>query len=235
MRSGTHLGRVVLALGSLLGFSAIGSMAQHGRADQHHVASAHHDFSDAERWAKVFEAEDRDEWQMPDHLVALMEIRSGMTIADLGAGTGYFLAYLQAAVGGEGKVLALDTEPELVDYIKRRAESRGWKGVEARTIPFDDPTISTGTVDRVLIVDTWHHIENREIYSRRLKDALADEGRVMIVDFTMQSPYGPPAKHRLPAEQVRRELEAGGLTAEIIDENLPHQFAVVGWKSSAIR
>src|SRR5690606_8735986 len=103
------------------------------------------------------------------------------------------------------------TEPNMVRYLEQRAQANGWKNVRAKQVPYDDPQLEAQSVDRILIVNTWHHISHRAQYAAKLREALRDGGMVMIVDFTRESDIGPPVKHRLEAEQVVRELEAGGL------------------------
>jgi predicted methyltransferase len=189
-----------------------------------------HDFSDAERWAKVFDDPARAEWQKPQEVVDLMEIEKGMQVADIGAGTGYFLGYLAAAVGEEGRVLGLDPEQNLVDYMNKRAEQAGWKRVRAKKIPYDSPGLPDRSTDRILIVDTWHHIENRAVYAKQLAAALAEGGAVYVVDFTMESPVGPKQDHRIEANTVINELKDGGLAPTLLEESLPNQYVVMAKK-----
>ncbi len=206
-----------------------GEHAQHEEGE--HAMRLHttdHSFADAERWSKVFDAEDREAWQKPGEVLALMEIGEGMTVADLGAGTGYFLGPLAAAVGGYGKVLALDVEPNLIDFIGERAKREGWTNVEPRQIPYDDPELPDASVDRILVVNTWHHIGERPAYAAKLLKALKPGGSVFVVDLTRESPVGPPPEERLAPEQILKELAAGGFTVELAEETLPHQFVVVG-------
>ncbi|MCG8454736.1 MAG: methyltransferase domain-containing protein, partial [Holophagales bacterium] len=185
-----------------------------------HADGFHHDFSDAERWAKVFDDPGRAEWQKPEELLRLVGVASGMRVADIGAGTGFFLGYLAQAVGEQGKVYALDVAEELVVHMRDRAEASGWPNVEARLVAPDDPGLEPASVDRILIVNTWHHIDDRPAYTRRLADGLTPGGSVVVVDYTLESEEGPPKAHRLPAERVVRELEAGGLEAEVLEETL---------------
>jgi ubiquinone/menaquinone biosynthesis C-methylase UbiE len=159
-----------------------------------------------------------------------MSISPGMTVADIGAGTGYFTEHLSAAVGPEGTVLALDIEPNLVEFIQQRAEQEGWGNVRAQVVAPDDPGLDAASVDRVLIVNTWHHIGERPAYVARLQEALRPGGAVFVVDYTRESEHGPPVQHRLLPEEVAAELEAGGLTPEILDETLPEQYVVAGRK-----
>jgi len=194
--------------------------------DGHGHGPLGHRFEDAERWAREFDDPARDAWQKPTEVVRLLAIEPGMTVADLGAGTGYFMKYLSNAVGPEGHVLALDVEPSMIDYMRRRAEHEGLTNVEPRVVPFDDPAMAAGSVHRVLIVDTWHHIPDRIVYSGKLLAALAPGGTVTVVDFTLDAPHGPPAHARIPPEEVVRELSAAGFRAEVVPEDLPHQYVV---------
>jgi ubiquinone/menaquinone biosynthesis C-methylase UbiE len=197
----------------------------HGADDPSH--GVHHDFSDVDRWLARFEGPKRDAYQKPAYLIELMAIEPGMTVADIGAGTGYFLPYLSKAVGPEGKALGLDVEPNLVHFMQERIANEGWANTEARLIPYDDPQLAPGSVDRILIVNTWHHIDHRGAYAAKLREALAPGGEVWIVDFTKESPHGPAVEHRLTAAQVIEELGAGGLKGTAREEGLEWQYVVV--------
>jgi hypothetical protein len=184
--------------------------------DEGGTAHAAHRFDDPEEWAKRFETPEREAWQKPDSVVEMMSVLPGMVVADLGAGTGYFLPHLSRAVGETGRVLALDVEREELFNVKPRA------------VPPDDPALPPAGVDRVLIVNTWHHIADRVKYTERLAKGLAPTGSVWIVDTTQESPMGPPAAERLSPATVVAELTAGGLEAEVVPANLPYQYVVVG-------
>jgi ubiquinone/menaquinone biosynthesis C-methylase UbiE len=182
-----------------------------------------------ERFARHFDGPERDAWQKPTEVVRFLEPSSGQVIADIGAGTGYFLPHLSKAVGASGRVLALDVEPNMVEYMKQRSERSALTNVEVRVVAPDDPGLAPASVDHILIVNTWHHIDDRANYTRKLARALRPAGSVLIVDFTLDSDMGPPKEHRLSAEQVVKELEEGSLRAEIVrGETLPKQYIVRG-------
>jgi SAM-dependent methyltransferase len=206
------------------GQPAEASPSAHGA---HHQHGLHKDFSDAEGFSAHFDDPARDAWQHPDAVVDLMRIPPNSTVVDLGAGTGYFVSALAQRVGAGGKVLALDIEPKMVEFLGRRVKERGLANVEPRLVAPDAPGLAPASVSRVLIVNTWHHIDDRSTYARQLAPALAPDGEIWIVDFTLDSKLGPPPQYRLSAEQVVRELKQGGLRAQIVEpEPLPEQYIV---------
>lgn len=194
----------------------------------HHGGPLVHRFENAEQWAKDFDDPARDAWQRPADVVAALKIAPGMRVADIGAGTGYFLPHLSRAVGDAGKVFGLDIEPDMVRYMRERAARQGLVNVEARVVPLDDPGLPAGGVDRIIIVDTWHHIDGRPSYAAKLRAALAPGGAAFVVDFKQDAHRGPPPAHRIAPEQVMSELRQGGLAPEMIEIGLPDQYIVVG-------
>jgi SAM-dependent methyltransferase len=208
----------------------------HGAGGHHHGHGAGHHgqgplvhrFEHAEQWATQFDDPARDAWQRPADVIAAMSLRPGMTVADLGAGTGYFEPWLSRAVGETGVVLALDVEPDMVRYLKERVAREHLGNVRPAVVPMGDPNLPADGVDRVLVVDTWHHIPERAAYAKKLRDGLKPGGQVFIVDFKLDASHGPPAKHRLSPEQVVQELTQGGLHATVSATKLPDQYIVEG-------
>jgi predicted methyltransferase len=195
-------------------------------AHAHGAAGYHKDFSDAAGFSAHFDDPERDAWQRPEELLDLLRITPGSVVVDLGAGTGYFVSGLSSRVGPSGQVLALDVEPKMVEFLERRIERDALVNVRAQRVAPDDPGLRPGSVSRVLVVNTWHHIDARPSYAQKLRAALAPGGEVWVVDFTLESERGPPASHRLSAAQVSAELEQGGLRPQIVEESLPEQYVV---------
>ncbi|MBX3186133.1 MAG: class I SAM-dependent methyltransferase [Labilithrix sp.] len=214
-----------------LGAIACGAPAREGPHADHGAPPRgrhghHHRFDDAAGWSKVFDDPARDEWQKPERVVAAMKITPGMTVADVGAGTGYFEPHLSRAVGPSGAVIAVDVERDMVAWIDARAKREGLANVRAVLAPASDPTLPAAKVDRVLVVDTWHHIDDRPAYARKLAASLAPGGGVYIVDFTKESPHGPPPHARVSPEETIRDLGEAGLGAEVVPVDLPFQYVV---------
>src|SRR5207249_3795358 len=109
-----------------------------------HDATSHHSFADVEHWVSVFDDPARDEWQKPAAVVRALQIGRGTTVADLGAGTGYFSHYLAAAVGRRGSVLAVDPEPNMVAHLRERAEREHTDNVVPILASLDNPRLPVG-------------------------------------------------------------------------------------------
>jgi ubiquinone/menaquinone biosynthesis C-methylase UbiE len=187
-----------------------------------------HDFSDIKRWVRIFEDPKRKLYQQPAKVAKYMDIKSGMTVADIGAGTGYFLPHIQSYLKQSGQILGLDISKSMVDYMNKRFKKAGWKNAVAKVVAPDDPKMAKGSVDRILIANTWHHIGNRVAYAKKLKAGLKKGGALYILDFTMDSPFGPGKHHRLTPKQVQTELAKAGFKATILKETIPYHYIVVG-------
>lgn len=195
-----------------------------------HKKGMTHDFSDAEKWAKEFDDPKRDQWQKPSEVVQHMNIKPGMTVADIGAGTGYFLPHLDRKVGENGKVMALEVEPSLIKHMNARIKNEDLQRTMTYLIETNDPQLKNSKVDRVLIVDTWHHIGDRISYAKKMKEGLQKNGKVFVVDFEPgKKGPGPGDHHRLKAKDIVKDLKAAGFQARVIQEGLPYQYIVVGY------
>ncbi len=208
-----------------------GHAGPHQGPHQGHDQPLGHRFEDAKKWSAHFDDPKRDSWQRPAALVTAMGLTEGMRVADLGTGTGYFIPHLAAAAGSAGQVLAIDIEPDMVRHVKGRAKLLGLTNVAPRLALVDDPLLADGSLDRILVVNTWHHIPSREDYSGKLVRALKPGGSVWVVDYTMASDQGPPKDHRLAPEVIVGELQAVGLATKIDGALLPKQYVVIGTKA----
>jgi predicted methyltransferase len=193
-----------------------------------HSTGAERGLPEIQTYAGRLDDPSRNGWQKPEEVIALLDCPPGATVVDLGAGTGYFLSFLSRAVGDDGRVLALDIAPGTVDWLRDRAEKEGLHNVEARTVAADDPGLERRSADRILVVNTWHHIDRRVGYAKKLLPTLRRGGALQIVDFTMDAPMGPPVEKRLTVDTVVGELEAAGFKTEVLEETLPYQYVVAG-------
>jgi ubiquinone/menaquinone biosynthesis C-methylase UbiE len=152
-----------------------------------------------------------------------------MTVADLGAGTGYMSRHLSRAVGPHGRVLAADTEPALVEHLRERAAREDTPNVTAIRAEAGDPHLPAHAVDVVLILDTYHHLDDRVRYLERLSNALRPAtGRIAVVDWKREAtPVGPPVEHRLSRERVVEEMAAAGYALREEPAILPYQYVLL--------
>jgi ubiquinone/menaquinone biosynthesis C-methylase UbiE len=170
-------------------------------------------------------------WQRPEDVVRALALPPGARVADVGAGKGYFVPYLSSAVGDTGRVYAVEVEAELTQAMESRFTES--PNVEVVLGTFEDPLLPDGQIDLVLIVNTYHHIENRKLYFRKLLTDLTPEGRVAVIepDAELTGILGLFVEdgHGSRASDVEREMrEAGYRRLESI-ELLPTQiFEVFG-------
>jgi len=188
--------------------------------EKSHADHMEHHF-DPKESAKSFDDPARDTWQMPDRVIAALSLKPGQSVADIGAGTGYFSVRLAKSPSAP-TVYAADIEPSMVEYLRDRAAKEGLKNVVAVQAAADTPNLPE-PVDVVLIVDTYHHIGNREIYFRKLAKSLKPGGRVAIIDFKPDSPQGPPKEFRFPVEKFKAEMSKAGYRLSAQHEFLPRQ------------
>lgn len=206
---------------------------QPGRARTGHAkpdaATSHRRFDDAAYWSKVFDDPKRDQWQRPEELVAALALEPGRTVADLGAGTGYFASRLSRAVGENGAVFVVEVEPTLVTHLRDRAEKEKTPNVVPVLASADNPRLPPASVDLALFVDAYHHVDGRSAYLAVLQRSLKPGARVAIVEWKPgKQPYGPREEnHKIPREQVEREMAAAGFELAQAPDLLQHQYLLV--------
>ena len=184
-----------------------------------------HSFDHAEIWAKEFDDPARDAWQKPDAILDALHLERTGRVADLGAGTGYFSVRIAKRVP-EGKLFAIDVEADMLRYLGARAHREGLSVLVPVLANAETPNLPE-PVDLVLVVDTYHHIDNRITYFAKLKASLRPNGRLAIVDFKADAPDGPPLEHRISPEQVTAELDAAGYSLVATHLFLPRQYFLV--------
>lgn len=158
----------------------------------------------------AYEGIGRDAWQQPERVVAALGIRPGDRVADLGAGGGYFTFRLARAVGPEGRVFAVDVDPDMVEHLTRSAREEGHANVEAVLAAEDDPGLPDGEVDLLFTCNTYHHLGDRVRYFERLRGDLAPGGRVAVIEYDGSGLLGGLFGHATSAETIRGEMETAG-------------------------
>ena len=188
-------------------------------------SSHQHSLGDADKWSKVFDDPKRDAWQKPHEVIQALALKPDAVVADIGSGTGYFSARI-ANMTPKGRVYGVDTEPDMVKYLSERAKREGLKNVTAVQAGPGDPRLPE-KADVVILVDVYHHVENREQYFRQLQSSLKPGGRVAVIDFRMDSPEGPPKSARIEPGRVKDEMERAGYVLAQEHAFLPNQYFLV--------
>lgn len=191
-----------------------------------HAASEHMHKADFEKLVARFEDPERVHWQKPEKVIELLGPLAGRTVADIGAGTGYFAFPIAKQAD---KVIAIDIDERFIHYMDRRKQTeKAAANVETRLTAPDAAGLKTAEADVVLVVNTYHHIDERTKYLRKLKTGLRKDGTLVIVDFKKEkTPNGPPLELRLTEAQVESELTAAGFSVLSTDRAmLPEQYII---------
>ncbi len=169
----------------------------------------------------------RDSWQRPADVVEALELQPGDRVADLGAGEGYFVPHLTEAVGADGRVYAVDVDEEVVGELAERFPPES-TNVEAVLGKLEDPMLPDGSIDLVLIVNTYHHIEDRPAYFRRLRRDLRSGGRVAVIDPNQDLggilALSLDEGHKSSAPVVEEEMRKAGYRVAARHDFLPVQI-----------
>ncbi len=183
---------------------------------------------DPKAYIAMLEDPARDEYQKPHEVLAALALEPGEIVADIGSGSGYFALRFAAHVGQAGRVFAVDIDPALVRHLNRRVRDLGLRNVQTVLAEPDDPLLPDGSIDRFVIVDTWHHIEKQAEYLALMKRMLKPGGQVVMIDFQKRElPVGPPLAMKIAREDLLRQMQANGF--RLLKEHgfLPYQYFLV--------
>ena len=173
----------------------------------------------------------RTDWQNPDLIINLIGDLKGKTVADIGAGSGYFSFKLARTAE---KVISLDIDPNALEYINNQKEIVGdWsKNIEARLTPPDVPNLLSNEAHVALLVNTFNYIPEKESYFARLLDGLKIGATLYIIDFKKGSiPVGPSDEYKAEPKEIRTLLrKAGFRRIKEDDESLQYQFILTAEK-----
>jgi ubiquinone/menaquinone biosynthesis C-methylase UbiE len=174
----------------------------------------------------LLEGPDRDTYQRPDQIMDALQIGENSVVADLGAGGGWFTVRLaRRVIGAKGRVYAEDIQPEMIEAIKRRVEREGLRNVTTILGAATDPKLPAGSLDAVLIVDSYHEIEQPVALLQSVARSLKPSGILGIVNYTKDGGGpGPEMDQRVDAEKVIRDARAAGLLFHKRETFLRYQY-----------
>jgi 2-polyprenyl-3-methyl-5-hydroxy-6-metoxy-1,4-benzoquinol methylase len=197
---------------------------EHHKSESAKTANEHMNRSSTEDLIERFESPERDAYQKPELVLEYLGDLKDKKIMDIGAGSGYFSVKL-AEKGAN--VIAADVSDEFQDALKIRIDENNLENIELRNIPYDSPDLADNEVDMVLIVNTYHHIENRIDYFSKVKKGIKPDGELVVIDyFKKELPVGPPVNHKIDMDTVISELEEAGYTLDVNVDLLPYQFVI---------
>jgi arsenite methyltransferase len=183
---------------------------------------------DSKAYMAMLDDPARDAYQKPHEVVMSLGIKEGETIADIGAGSGYFAFRFTHHVGESGRVYAVDTNPDMIIHMNQRIRDMKVKNmVTILSVP-DDPLLADGSIDRFFLCEVWHHIQDKTKYLSLMKKMLKPGGQVIMIDFQKRDlPVGPPDEMKIAREDVIKQLQAGGFQLAKENTFLPYHYFLV--------
>jgi len=173
------------------------------------------------------ERPERQQEERTDLLLAALDLKPTDVVADIGAGTGYFSFRLARAVP-QGKVLAVDIQPEMIEYLNAGKKKENVPNVEPVLGTITDPKLPANSVDLALMVDAYHEFSNPREMGIALVRSLKPGGRIVLVEYRAEDPNVPIKEHhKMSVMQANREMASLGLKLIKNDSRLPQQHVLI--------
>ncbi|MDP9053943.1 MAG: methyltransferase domain-containing protein [Acidobacteriota bacterium] len=171
---------------------------------------------------------ERESDERPDQALDAIGVRRGSTVADIGAGVGYFTWRLAERVGAGGVVYGEDIQQQMLDLLARNAEARHLTNVKEVLGTPEDPRLPKNSLDLVLLVDVYHEFSEPEKMLARLRDAMKPGARLVFLEYRAEDPNVPiRPEHKMTVAQVRAEVQPEGFRFDKTIEVLPQQHIIV--------
>ena len=174
------------------------------------------------------ERPERESEEAPSKAIDALELKPGMVVADIGAGSGYYASRMAKRVGPTGRVYATDIQQGMIDLLERRIASEGLANVTTVLGAIDDPKLPPNSLDLAIMVDVYHELQQPQIFLQRLKPTFKPGGRLVLVEFRKEDASVPILEvHKMSVAEVRQELEAEGFVIDRVIDVLPWQHIIV--------
>jgi SAM-dependent methyltransferase len=171
---------------------------------------------------------ERERTEQPEKVLDALKIPEGATVADVGAGTGYFTWRLAQRVGPKGRVYAVDVQQRMLDMLAGQLKQRNLRNVELVLGGVRDPRLPEGAVDLELLVDVYHEFSEPEAMIGALRRALKPDGRLVLIEYRKEDPDIPILPlHKMSVDEVREEIEPLGFQLSERLNFLPTQHILV--------
>ena len=178
--------------------------------------------------AQWLERPEREDEEAPSKAIDALDLKPGMVVADIGAGSGYYASRIAKRVGPTGKVYATDIQPGMIELLDRRIKSEGLTNVTTVLGGMDDPKLPPKSIDLAIMVDVYHELQQPQLFLQRLKDTFKPGGRLVLLEFRKEDPKVPILEvHKMSVAEVKQELEAEGFVIEKVIDVLPWQHIIV--------
>lgn len=173
------------------------------------------------------ERDEREMEEAPSRAIALLDLAPEAVIADIGAGSGYY-SFRIAPLVPKGKVIAVDIQQEMLDFLKTESAKRGVNNVQPHLGAIDDIKLPPGTLDAALMVDSYHEFSHPIEMLTSLRNALKPGGKIYLLEYRAEDPRVPiKPLHKMSEAQARKEFEALGFTFVENKPGLPWQHFLV--------
>ena len=171
---------------------------------------------------------EREDEENPDLAMRLIRVQRGATVADLGAGSGYFTTRLARAVGPAGKVYAVDIQQGMLDLLQKAAARERVTNIVPVLGAIDDPRLPAESLDLVLMVDVYHEFSAPQTMLQHIRRALKPGGRLVLLEYRAEDPEVPILpEHKMTKAQVKLEVEHEGFTQQRVYDDLPRQHLII--------
>jgi precorrin-6B methylase 2/mono/diheme cytochrome c family protein len=177
---------------------------------------------------EFFNRPGRNVEERSDDLVKALEIRDGASIADIGAGTGYFTWRLAQHAGPTGRVIAVDIQQSMLDLASEAVQQHGLVNVDYVLGKESDPQLPARSLDMVFIAHSYHEFAEPETIMEAVRRSLKPGGRLVIVEYAKESKLAPASSlHKMSFDEIRSEIEPMGFDLERILDFLPMQHGLI--------
>jgi len=183
-------------------------------AQTHDESSHHRRPADIQQYLEHLDRAERDTDQQPARVIETLGLQPGLSVADIGAGSGYFTRRFVQAMTDKGKVYAVDVEPDMLQYAKASIARMPIPAtVEFILARPDNPQLPPQSLDLVFLCNVYHHLNDRPAYFSHIRPSLKPGGRVAVIDFyhdARSGDVGFPRKHLVARDTVIEEMSKAG-------------------------
>lgn len=183
-------------------------------------------YSDSVAWMN---RANRDSQEMPDSLLENLHIAPGATIADIGAGTGYFTWRLAKLVGPRGKVFAVEIRQQMLDLIAEAVKKHNLRNVELVLDADNDPRLPASAIDLAFVANAYDEFSKPREMMTAIRRAMKPDGRLVIVEYAKEQEDDDPTAgvYSMTSKQIRAEMESFGFRLEQILSVVPTQHIMI--------